>query len=445
MPVYARRRLQAMLDDLAPLLTSEKARDLLARLEHKNVKDALAAEVELSLLWSIQQVADLQIDPVLATSSARPDAFTRTLFPRGPALIEITAVSDDAFSGHEAMNRAAEIIGHFCNIHRKRSAAHLYYRFMEGRERIEGQLRRVRRISKVFELTPAFEGKLKAWVLDPDWPNPPSLQLTNEQIDVVIEWRKLVHPEGRVFSSMPPVADHLEDNPVYRSLRTKERQLSKSEPGLLKCIFIGDAGCSMLRDLKPLGGYQVSGEQVIHHFLRSSKIDLVCVFSPYRNWGVFTAPGSNTPKWRVTLFEREPHGSRDAEYEPLNRMVLGLPQPQLEAYQARSWHRQGLFDPQGKGIYLGTNISWKGGGTNVSISISSRMILELLAGRITQEQFQHFAFRGQSENFFEQQLKSGLTIQTARLDKGGLDEDDDTLVFEFEPDWGAKPLRNPKT
>lgn len=65
MPVYARRRLQLMLDDLAPFLSEPRANDLLARLEHKNAQDALAAEVELGLLWSIQQVADLRIDPIL--------------------------------------------------------------------------------------------------------------------------------------------------------------------------------------------------------------------------------------------------------------------------------------------------------------------------------------------------------------------------------------------
>lgn len=441
MPVYARRRLQAMLNDLAPFLTLEKAADLLARLEHKNAKDALAAEVELSLLWSIQQVADLEIDPVLANSSARPDAFTRTLFPRGPALVEIRAVSDDTFSGKDLMDRAADKIGHFCNRQRKKSGSHLYYRFMEARRREGGQLRRVRRVTKDFELTAVLEKKLKDWVTAPDWPHPQTLQLTDEQIDVVIEWRKFVHPEGRVFCSMPPVADHIEDNPVYSALRSKERQLSKSEAGVLKCIFLGDAGCYMLRELKPLGGFQVSGEQVINYFLQRSKVDLVCVFSPYRNWESFMPAGSNSPKWKVTLFEREPSAQRDAEYERLNRIALGLPQPQLEGYQARSWHRQGLFDPQGKGIYLGTTFTTKGG-FNMSISISSRMVLELLAGRITQEQFQNYAFRG--DNFFEQQLKAGCTIQTARLEKGGLDEDDDQLVFELEPDWGARPLRNPK-
>jgi hypothetical protein len=70
------------------------------------------------------------------------------------------------------------------------------------------------------------------------------------------------------------------------------------------------------------------------------------------------------------------------------------------------------------------------------------MMLEFLAGRITQEEFQYFAFRN-DKNLFDNWFKMGMTIQSARLEKGGLDEDDDNLVFDMEPDFGAMALRNP--
>ena len=65
MPLFSRRRLQAMLDDLGPYLIAAKASDLLARLEHKRTQDAMAAELELGLLWCMQRVADREIDPIL--------------------------------------------------------------------------------------------------------------------------------------------------------------------------------------------------------------------------------------------------------------------------------------------------------------------------------------------------------------------------------------------
>jgi hypothetical protein len=197
----------------------------------------------------------------------------------------------------------------------------------------------------------------------------------------------------------------------------------------------------MLRELKPFGAQEVYGEQVIKYFLSRSSVDVVGVFSPYRSPPqIFQAPVSRSPQWRVSLFTRSARPSQ-ADCALVQKMVTELPRPRLEGYQARSWHQQGMFDPQGKGIYLGCMMTSKSG--SFSISISSRMVLELLAGRITQEQFQNFAF-GKNQNQFDHLFERGMTIQTARLEKGGLDEDDDYLVFEMEPDVGAQALRNPK-
>jgi hypothetical protein len=441
MPLYARRRLQAMLDDLAPLLTQPKANDLLARLEHKNARDALAAEVELGLLWSIRQVADLEIDPVLRNSLSRPDALSHKLFgDAGPAVIEITALSDDTFSGENHMERAANIICQFSNKVRRRSGEHLHFRFLEARGYDRGLYRRTRRITPDFALTSELQEVLRTWLQAPNWPNSTTIRLTDSQIDVVIQWKQYVHPHGRTFSTMPAVAYHEEDNPVFKALKRKERQLSGTPDGTLKCIFLGDAGCRMLRELKPLGVQEVCGEQVIKHFLLRSSVDVVAVFSPYRSSQLFQAPGSHSPQWKVNLFTRTAVPGK-ANCALIKKMVADMPRPQLEGYQARSWHQQGMFNPQGKGIYLGCKMTSKS--SSISISISARMVVELLAGRITQQQFQNLAF-GEGQNQFDHQFKRGMTIQSARLEKGGLDEDDDCLVFEMEPDFGAQALQNPK-
>jgi len=38
-----------------------------------------------------------------------------------------------------------------------------------------------------------------------------------------------------------------------------------------------------------------------------------------------------------------------------------------------------------------------------------------------------------------------MTIQFARLEKAGPDEDDDHLTFGLERDWAALPLQKPET
>ncbi len=60
----------------------------------------------------------------------------------------------------------------------------------------------------------------------------------------------------------------------------------------------------------------------------------------------------------------------------------------------------------------------------MTVKISSRLVLELLAGRISQQQFHYFTF-GKDKNLFDIQLTRGLMIQSSRVEKAGLDEDDD--------------------
>lgn len=339
------------------------------------------------------------------------------------------------------MERAANIICQFSNGVRKGSGEHLYFEFLEVSYYDNGRYHRKRRITPEFKLTSELKDALRDWLLASSRTTLNKIRLTDLQIDVVIQWKKYVHPQGRTFSRMPPVAYHPEDNPVFRALKRKERQLSGTPKDALRCVFLGDAGCSMLRQLKPFGVQEVCGEEVVKYFLSRSSIDVIGIFSPYRSSQLFQVSGSRAPQWKVSIYTRT-SVPNEADCALINKMVEAMPRPQLEGYQARSWHQQGLFDPQGKGIYLGLRMTSKNG--SLSISISSRMVLELLAGRITQEQFQRYAF-GENPNLFDREFKRGMTVQSARLEKGGLDEDDDYLVFDMEQDFGARGLRNPKS
>lgn len=96
MPLFTRRRLQLMLDELYPVLGDAKARDLLNRLEDKRVEQALPAEMELGLLWAIGQMGELEIEPEWWGGGSRPDAYTEQLVPEKPCAIAIAATSDNA-------------------------------------------------------------------------------------------------------------------------------------------------------------------------------------------------------------------------------------------------------------------------------------------------------------------------------------------------------------
>ncbi len=77
-------------------------------------------------------------------------------------------------------------------------------------------------------------------------------------------------------------------------------------------------------------------------------------------------------------------------------------------------------------------MAWNG--MDYTVRISARALLDLLAGRITHERFCELTGFDPGENLFGKLLARGNTISGMRIDPKGLDNDDDAIVFEFEPD-----------
>jgi hypothetical protein len=67
MAIFARRRIQGMLDELRPRLSAKTVSNLLGRLnDTKRPKQLLGAEMELGLLWGLAQTAQLEVEPEIA-------------------------------------------------------------------------------------------------------------------------------------------------------------------------------------------------------------------------------------------------------------------------------------------------------------------------------------------------------------------------------------------
>jgi len=442
--IYSRRRQQLMLNELGPWLTRAKTADLLSRLDHKDTSNALAAEAELGLLWSLRQMSHIVIEPALPGTSSRLDVVAHHLVPNAAAVVEITALSDDTFSGQRAMERTANIISAYANTIRKKAADHLYFEFGSGHIRDGHKNKRVRFVNPKYKLTPEHEAQLQAWIGDPYWPNPERMAIRDETTAVTIIWKRYVHPHGRVFCSMPPVTYDLEDNHLFRALEAKERQMSGVPHSFVRTIFVADAGCNLLWSPRWWGGQEKSAAEIVEHFLarQECKTDLVCLFSPRRAQGRTVGP-EGRPKWSVTLRDRRTDVP-NTEYDRIRMLAASLPPARVEGYQARQLHRQGSFKPQGRGRYLGTTIRTSGVKSIMSIELSARLLHELLAGRITREQFQQRAFSREDFNQFEYQLAHGRTIRSARLVPGGVDEDDDLIVFDLADDVAAALLKPPQ-
>jgi hypothetical protein len=345
------------------------------------------------------------------------------------------------------MERTANIINGYANSIRKDASKHLYYEFMEtsgytpakpGAGQTWGASRyfRKRLTSPGFKLEATHKDQIRNWLQT--WPTPNNLHLSGEGTEVTISWKEWVHPRIQVFSSMPALTHSLTDNPVYRRLKEKEKQLKDTPDGTMRCVFLGDAGCRLLHEPNTHDSLrrQVSGKDIILHFLKTSSVDLVAVFSPRRKRENGADHHNNPRLWHLFIFDKLEREA--AFYERLNQLNQLLPAPRLHGGQARSWLQQGMLNPQGRGQYKPLQIT--GGRSGMTVKIPARGLLELLAGRITAQEFHQWITR---DNYFEHWLKIGFAISDATFESSGLDSDDDYICLHLAKDPNASPLEAP--
>jgi hypothetical protein len=423
-----------MLDELRPILHTTKANDILGRLADSRPEQALGAEMELGLLWAIKQVADVEIEPALPHSSSRPEALSTGLFGQ-ISYIEITTLSDGKLSGEEDMRRATHKIVAYANSIKKRGGANLYFTFNDTSSWENNVYTRKHCVTPSFELDQCLKDQISAWLKNYSGSEGVPLRLQNDHIDVLIEVKN--HPQRQgfnFFSRLPPLAHDIEDNPLFSRLKEKADQLSSVPEDALKIIFVSDGGSRLLRLIQHrdhLRRYK-SGAQIIQHFLDRSSVHAVCVFAPHRQKYFFDRSASLS--WQVSLFCRNGIILPD---DKLKKLAQALPAPRVEGYQARSLHKQGVFEPDAPGWYLGTEISF--GGISQTMKMSARLLHEYLAGKISSEQFERNAF-GEG-NDFRQLLERGYALRNAKFESAGVDEDDDYIIFEFSADPAASLLK----
>ena len=442
MPIFGRRQLQRMFEELGPWLLRSKAKDLLTRLENIAPDQALPAEYELAITWAVSRAASLEVD--LPMGSRTPDIYSPDLLARGPLVADVAAVDDVSLSGIKTMRRARNIINDVCNGIRKRSSEHLHYTF--GQESgyapsSSGGSRyyRHRLVSRTFGMNGVFRNALKTW-LAADRPSQPLFWKADE-ITVSIQWRDFAHPFANIFCAMPSLALDLRDNPLYRALRAKSRQLREAPSNCLRAIFLGDAGCRLLDDLQPTrrGTDTFSGGQIVLTFLEDyPAIDFVLVFSVKRLHPHSTYTFDNPRVWRSHLFTRDIAFPLE-DLTKLNRITEQIPAPYLSGFEAHSWHEQGMCHPNARGHYVGSHMSH--GESKTTLRVSARAVQELMAGVLTPGLFRNAVFG--NDNPVRQQLLSGRTISNVHFEQKGETHDDDYLVIEFTPDFAAGPLRLP--
>lgn len=454
MTIFSRRRLQSMLDELAPILDNRKRKDLLARLNHKKKEDqALPAEMELALLWATHSLGEMEIEPEWWGDSKRPDAVTDFLVQGRTAAIEIAATNDNSLSGEAEMYAIAQQIGEVASRAKAGIGDYLSYRFGETSGYDAGKYYRRRLAPKDFRLDENQRAGIAGWVASGQ-STTIGLRVQTNAVDVVIEHKSYKQTRfHNISSSMPAEAHSLNDNPLYELLKRKKRQLKAAAQGTLRILFIADVGSSLLNRMGRMGwsdpaGRTVSGDQIIRHFVGTyaDDVDAVVVFSPtieHSSWLGSDPSGRNSKRWSVGMFGTS---ALPEIPEALDLIAAMLPAPHYEGYQARSLFRQGAFSPDRHGQYLGMTVTTNGKDNRHSIRFPARLLVDLLAGRITEEWFQNYhTSGGRNANLFAHWLNMGMTLSDAEMVPRNVDEDDDHIILHFSDDPAARPFKLKET
>lgn len=284
MPVFTRRRLQSMLNDLGVYLESSKVQDLLFRLENKRPEQALPAEMEIGLLWGLAQLGEIEPGPEWFGTGRLPDAYSEWLFCGQPAIVEIAAMLDIGLSGENDMSRVSHRLCEAANRIKRKSGQHLFFYFGEENGYKQGKYFRRRKVEQDFTVTDELFNALAAWIRGPSHLDRERLHLNNGRTDVIVEWRERKPGRFNFFCPMPSEAHSIKENPLYSLLVEKSAQMKNPNYGGIRSLLLADAGSTLLRRLQhaDAGNRTVSGQSIISNFLSSSKIDMVCVFSPHR-------------------------------------------------------------------------------------------------------------------------------------------------------------------
>jgi hypothetical protein len=208
----------------------------------------------------------------------------------------------------------------------------------------------------------------------------------------------------------------------------------------------------LLRDVGSVGeidptNHRVSGREILARFVHkySRDVDAIVVFSPYKDSRIIgerDSFGRKSRGWNISYFGSPAFPSVP---EALNRIAEILPTPHYEGYQARSLFRQGAFSPNGTGQYLGMTASIDMRKNKRSITFPARLLLDLLAGRISEERFRKYLWhRPDDVNLFARWLDMGMTISDLEMAPRDDDEDDDHIVFYFADDPAARPFTLPE-
>lgn len=434
-----------MIDELSPFLDVEKRKDLVKRLNSKDSEQSLGAEAELLIAWSLREF-DLEIEPVWWAPPKCPDMYVEGLIADIPLVIEVTAFADAAVSGEDVMDHCAQALIALANEEKKGFGEYLYFHFAETSNYHRGRNERGIAASRDYRPSDFTRQKVAEWI-NSSLSEKQRLRIEDAGLVVEVEIRRYKQIRYHNYHvSRPPRTYSDTRNPLYRRLVDKSKQLRDAPSGVLRTIFLIEAGSRFLADVNKAhrwaGVEQYStAQQIIQKFIqdKSDKVDSVVVFVPTKHYRRSIGSGSERDSsWQVAVFGHD-NPVNNTLSSALEMLTSVLPNPRLDGFNARSLIRQKAMSYDARGWYLSWRWSMKD--DKCTYRMSARAFQDFLAQRIDEKQFRHFVGAEKDGPSIGRFLEQGYTIQDIRFESGGTDEDDDYVVFELALDAAASPFK----
>lgn len=422
--IFSRRSIQAKLDAVGPSISKEAHQDFVQRL-NAPVRDRLAAMYELMVLYALLEQGAVELE-VEQQTGKKPDITFKN--KKIEFIADVTSVSDrglDEINPYEELSQLVENLKNKLKL--PIGGVDIKIRSFKERKGSDNQTKL--RIPARKKLAEFFKERIEPEIREQNRTGglPIRVEIDDEVAGLTVE----IDPAKGPYSSggyasydRPTIRDR---NPFYKALRSKAKQL-KGIDGITG-IIVCDAHCATMAG-QVLGGPKELSVDLTNDFLgRNSSVDFVFLISVRENQVAWYNPQDRTRRVHGTLLTQANFKHHDDLDELFQEMLSRFPKPISMPINAA---RQAVRSDYGWGHHGGFRMSGQ------TFRLSSRMIMEVLSGKISVERMEEI----QKTNPFKMPFTNGKLPETIQVIKGSEDDSDDWIEFNFsESDPAITPFK----
>ena len=441
MAIFSRRVVQRCIDEIRKLnlLSDAKLNKLIqSELNSSDPVTSIAFEWEVVILAALSKNCEIEYEKNFIDGGSSPDIFGK--LPNGTCFVaDITTVSDRNAHKENPVDYFFHQVYEF--LHQRGLSSKGINIRINGASIGEYGDRKVKlNLPPKGEIPKFIKNNLLAFAtaISSNESEPHQISMADGAITVSYNPRDIFSGGG--YPSYTSIYS-LTRNPIFNRLERKSTQLKKSGFSGITGIFLCDGACSSLNH-NATGGSEISQNKIIEHFFRSNqRVSFVVTISPEERHSSFSFPMAQEKYSKLMLFANSNanHPVTQEIIEAVNVMAKHLPIPESMPFNALRY----LEKNQNMGLSHYGGWSMRGD----TIKISSRTLVEILAGHLSIEKFIEDHFRDlhdkfiadhfpdsskepQIYNFFKNKTLEGKTIEKIEVEKSST-EDDDWIIISF--------------